>query len=184
MRVKAAVRPKNRARPLSATGLIIGERFPVMTQPLLLFGQKLSHSRLSTCSALSHFPKRRLPYEQRSRRICAARRIRLCRMRPAAASPPPHAAPPHWGGAARRAVWAALPFCAKINRACPLSDAPGFGLCIEGSAVRKPVRLSPERARRGRAQDMLRQDCCPPQEPVCMTSRNKSDRRKSCHHFR
>ena len=45
--------------------------------------------RLSTCPALSHFPKRRRPHEQHKRRTCAARRIRLCRMRLAAASPPP-----------------------------------------------------------------------------------------------
>ncbi len=45
--------------------------------------------RLSTCPAFSHFTKRRRPRGWYRRRTCAARRIRLCRMRLAAAKPPP-----------------------------------------------------------------------------------------------
>ena len=60
----------------------------------LLVCCSLSHAAAFNSPAIPPHPvKRRHPHEQRFR-TCAARLIRLCRMRQAAAKPPPHAAPP------------------------------------------------------------------------------------------
>ncbi len=71
---------------------------PFTRQPLLAccsFSHK--HGGFQFPRRLSHPDKRRHFHELRSQRTCAARRIRLRRMRPAAAQPPPHADPPSWG---------------------------------------------------------------------------------------
>ncbi len=78
---------------------------PFTRQPLLAccsFSHK--HGGFQFPRRLSHPDKRRHFHELRSQRTCAARRIRLRRMRLAAAQPPPHADPPPRGrvGAPRR----------------------------------------------------------------------------------
>ena len=71
---------------------------PFARQPLLAccsFSHK--HGGFQFPRRLSHPDKRRHFHELRSQRTCAARRIRLRRMRLAAAQPPPHSDPPSRG---------------------------------------------------------------------------------------
>ena len=68
--------------------------------------------RLSLCPSLTHFSKRRRPHEQCNERTCAARRIRLRRMRQAAAVAAAPLLLPASRAAGRRASYLASTKCA------------------------------------------------------------------------
>ena len=65
--------------------------------------------RLSLCPSLPHFSKRRRPHEQRNERTCAARRIRLRRMRQAAAVAAPFLLPASRAAGRRACLFLYIP---------------------------------------------------------------------------